>query len=136
MLQELPLILSVFLGSVILVFGLALGSFTTCVVYRIPRRISLWKQENGSYRSFCPNCHTVLQSRDLVPVFSWLIQRGRCRYCGQPIPKRYLLIELAVVSLVGIFAVIFGITLVFFLAALMIPVVAGLISFFLGKQKL
>jgi leader peptidase (prepilin peptidase) / N-methyltransferase len=124
------------LWAIIIVLGLALGSFTTCVIYRVPRRISLWKQENGSYRSFCPNCNAVLQSRDLIPVFSWLFQRGKCRYCRQPIPVRYLLVELAVLVLVCVLAVILGITPQFFIAALMIPAIAGILSFFLVKPKL
>ena len=45
-------------------------------------------------RSFCPQCGAALTAGDLVPVFSWLFLRGRCRHCRAPIPVRYLLVEL------------------------------------------
>jgi prepilin signal peptidase PulO-like enzyme (type II secretory pathway) len=69
--------------------GLALGSFTTMLAYRIPRHISIVTPP-----SHCPNCHSPLKARDLVPIFSWLIERGKCRHCQKPISIRYLLIEL------------------------------------------
>ena len=45
-------------------------------------------------RSVCPQCGHTLGAPDLVPVFSWLFLRGRCRRCGAHIPARYLLVEL------------------------------------------
>lgn len=72
-----------------LLVGLALGSFTTMLSYRIPRRISIVRPP-----SHCPHCRTPLRPRDLVPVLSWLIERGRCRHCDKPIGVRYLLVEL------------------------------------------
>ncbi|MDP9128325.1 MAG: prepilin peptidase [Pseudomonadota bacterium] len=73
-----------------LLVGLALGSFTTMLSYRLPRRLSIIQP-----RSHCPRCNTSLKSRDLVPVWSWLVEKGRCRHCGKPISPRYLLTELA-----------------------------------------
>src|ERR1700729_3706084 len=72
-----------------LLVGLALGSFTTMLSYRIPRRLSIVRPP-----SHCPHCNTPLKPRDLVPVFSWLAEKGRCRHCHKPIIIRYLLIEL------------------------------------------
>lgn len=72
------------------VLGLILGSFLTVVVGRLP--------EGGSVifpPSHCPACKTRLSARELVPVFSYLVQGGRCRHCQKPIPLRYLVIELA-----------------------------------------
>jgi prepilin signal peptidase PulO-like enzyme (type II secretory pathway) len=77
-----------------LVVGLALGSFTTMLAYRIPRRISIVNPP-----SHCPHCRTPLKPRDLVPVFSWLIERGKCRHCQKPIPFRYLMVELVTMVL-------------------------------------
>lgn len=135
-LSDLPWWLLSLVGFIVVLWGASLGSFTTCVVYRVPRGLSLWRQANGSYRSFCPNCHAELQTRDLIPILSWLLQRGRCRYCGVAIPARYLIIELAILTLVlGLFA-IFGLTLLFFAASLMIPVLAGLGSFLLFRNRL
>lgn len=73
------------------VIGLSFGSFLTCAVYRVPRGISLWQRS----RSFCPACGKDLRWFELVPVFSWVIQHGRCRRCKAWIGWRYVLIELA-----------------------------------------
>jgi prepilin signal peptidase PulO-like enzyme (type II secretory pathway) len=73
-----------------LVIGLCLGSFITMLSFRLPRRMSIiWPP------SHCPKCHAHLTPRDLVPVVSWLIGKGRCRHCGAKIGARYILIELA-----------------------------------------
>jgi prepilin signal peptidase PulO-like enzyme (type II secretory pathway) len=72
-----------------LLIGLALGSFTTMLSYRTPRKISVIYPP-----SHCPKCHTPLKFRDLFPVLSWFIQHGRCRHCGASISGRYVIIEL------------------------------------------
>src|SRR5450759_3503049 len=73
-----------------LVVGLALGSFATMLSYRLPRRLSIILP-----RSHCPQCKAVLKTRDLVPVFSWVFARGKCRACSAKIGARYPVIELA-----------------------------------------
>jgi leader peptidase (prepilin peptidase) / N-methyltransferase len=70
-------------------FGLVMGSAVTAIAYRVPRHISWF-----SGRSACPSCHTQLEALDLVPVFSYVFTRGRCRHCGVHIPWRYPLTEL------------------------------------------
>ena len=77
-----------FLGFIV---GSALGSFTTMLAYRLPRRMSI-----VSPRSHCPTCKTPLGARDLVPIFSWLLHKCRCRHCHAGIGARYLWIELAI----------------------------------------
>ncbi len=72
-------------------FGLALGSFLTCVIYRLPRGLLI----TGRQRSRCPACGTTLGWRELIPAFSYMFQGGKCRHCAQPIGVRYVLIELA-----------------------------------------
>lgn len=80
--------------------GLCLGSFATALIYRIPRRISWIVKEKGeASRSCCPSCGQRLKARDLVPLFSWLLMRGRCRYCKNKIPAFYPLVELTVMML-------------------------------------
>jgi len=75
----------------ILIFssGLAFGSFLNVCIYRLPRQISV-----VTPRSACPNCKQPIAFYDNVPILSWLILRGRCRRCRQPISSRYLWIEL------------------------------------------
>ena len=69
--------------------GLVMGSFLHCAAWRIARNESFLKG-----RSRCPQCGHTLTAVELIPVFSWLVQKGRCRACGQRIPIRYPLTEL------------------------------------------
>jgi leader peptidase (prepilin peptidase)/N-methyltransferase len=75
-------------------FGLVIGSFLNVVVWRLPRGESL-----ASPPSHCPHCQAPVQPRDNIPVLSWLLLRGRCRSCGEPISARYPLVELATAAL-------------------------------------
>ncbi|HUP85042.1 MAG TPA: prepilin peptidase [Acidimicrobiales bacterium] len=70
------------------VVGLMVGSFLNVVIHRLPRDESV-----VTPRSHCPNCDTELANRDNIPVLSWLVLRGRCRTCGNPISARYPLVE-------------------------------------------
>lgn len=72
------------------VLGLIFGSFGTVAAWRIPRRETI-----VSGRSHCPECGAKITALENVPVLSWLVLRGRCRHCGNPISVRYPLIELA-----------------------------------------
>src|SRR2546429_5953579 len=83
--------------------GLIVGSFLNVVVYRVPRHESI-----VTPRSRCPGCHTEIAPRDNVPVLSWLMLRGRCRHCGQPISARYPLMELATGVIFAAIAARFG----------------------------
>lgn len=71
------------------VFGLLAGSFLNVVIYRLPRGESI-----VAPGSRCPLCGSRLTWRDLVPVFSYLVLGGRCRYCRRPISLRYPAVEL------------------------------------------
>ncbi len=86
--------------------GLVFGSFATALSYRLPRDISIVAKA----RSSCPSCNHDLSVIDLVPVFSWLFLRGRCRYCKASIGLRYPLIELATLILCLLFYWRFGAT--------------------------
>ena len=68
--------------------GLLLGSFLNVVVHRLPRGGSLVRPA-----SHCPGCGTPVRPYDNVPVLSWLVLRGRCRGCAEPISARYPLVE-------------------------------------------
>lgn len=75
--------------GVCFVLGLVFGSFANVVIQRVPRDESLVKPP-----SECPKCLTPLQWRDNIPIVSWLLLRGKCRHCGEPISARYPLVEL------------------------------------------
>ena len=71
-------------------FGLVMGSFLNCIIYRLQTGEGFLKG-----RSFCPHCRHELSWQDLIPIFSFLILKGRCRYCRKPISWQYPLVELA-----------------------------------------
>ena len=76
------------------VAGLVAGSFFNVVIARLPRHESLVRPA-----SRCPHCGHPVRPYDNVPVLSWLILRGRCRDCGEPISVRYPLVELLTAAL-------------------------------------
>jgi leader peptidase (prepilin peptidase)/N-methyltransferase len=75
-------------------FGLLIGSFLTVVAHRVPRGESV-----VGGRSHCPSCGVQIAAYDNVPVFSWVLLRGRARCCGAPISPRYPLTELLTAAL-------------------------------------
>lgn len=73
----------------IIPLGLCLGSFATAMIARIPQGRSWIASRTKAERSACPHCDHQLSALDLVPLLSWLLLRGRCRYCRKPIGWRY-----------------------------------------------
>lgn len=84
--MEIP---AVFIGYVFVLLGLILGSFGNVVIARLP--------EGRSFggRSECPRCNKTLRARELIPILSFALQRGRCRGCGAPIAWQYPLVEIS-----------------------------------------
>ncbi|MGJ7442090.1 prepilin peptidase [Aquipuribacter sp. MA13-6] len=70
------------------VLGLLIGSFLNVVVHRVPRGESIVTPPSA-----CPGCGARIRPWDNVPVLSWLVLRGRCRDCREPISPRYPLVE-------------------------------------------
>ncbi len=83
--------------------GLLIGSFLNVVIHRVPARQSLVRP-----RSSCPACGHAVRAYDNVPVLSWLVLRGKCRHCGNPIPVRYPLVEASNGILFAAVAIRFG----------------------------
>ena len=70
------------------IYGILIGSFLNVCIYRIP------KGENiAVVRSHCMTCDHQLRWYDNIPLFSWMILRGKCRYCKAPISPQYPIIE-------------------------------------------
>lgn len=69
-------------------FGLIIGSFLNVVAFRLPARASL-----ATPGSHCPSCEAPIKPYDNIPVLSWMLLRGRCRSCSEPIAARYPLVE-------------------------------------------
>ncbi len=74
--------------AIISFFGLCIGSFLNVCIYRLPKSESLIKR-----CSHCTTCGAKIRFYDLVPVFSWLFLKGKCRSCGEKISGRYPLVE-------------------------------------------
>lgn len=91
--------------ALVVLAGLAFGSFVTLVSYRLPRDEPL-----VAGRSRCPSCKTTLRLPALFPLLSWLWQRGKCRYCGVGVSARYPLTELAQALLFLLVYVGYGLT--------------------------
>ena len=91
------------LFSTVALLGLAVGSFLNVVIHRVPRDESLVAP--GSH---CPHCGNPVRHRHNVPVFGWLLLRGRCADCHTPISARYPLVEAGTAALFVAVAARFG----------------------------
>ena len=81
--------MDILLYILIFIMGTVFGSFFTLAVYRIPKR-----QDITHTHSYCPNCNHKLEFLDLIPVFSYIFLRGKCRYCKEKIRPRYFILEI------------------------------------------
>lgn len=87
------------------VLGLVVGSFVNCWAWRYVNGESVMRG-----RSHCTACGHALGVRDLVPVFSWLFSKGRCRYCGNKVSARYPLTELVCAAAFVCIVLVYGLT--------------------------
>lgn len=108
--------------------GLLVGSFLNVVIHRLPQRMEWnWRREARSVLgqpelyepqppgviiepSHCPHCRHKLTWYDTLPVVSWVMLRGRCRHCAEPISVQYPLVELltAILGIVSVWRFGFG----------------------------
>jgi leader peptidase (prepilin peptidase)/N-methyltransferase len=94
------------------ILGLIFGSFATAVAHRVPRNESV-----VTGRSKCPRCGRQIGALENIPVVSWIMLRGRCKNCGEPISPRYPLIELVTGGLFALAAWKYGLTVTGFVYA-------------------
>lgn len=97
--------MNLFISIYIFILGLIFGSFFNVVGLRVPV-----KQSIVNPPSQCPHCGNRLKARDLIPVLSWLMAKGKCRSCSAPISYVYPLGELATGFLFLWMYLTFGIT--------------------------
>lgn len=81
--------MNIFLYGMLFIMGTFFGSFFTLAVYRIPL-----KKDITHEHSFCPNCNHKLGMLDLIPVWSYLALKGKCRYCKEKVRIRYFILEI------------------------------------------
>ena len=115
---------SVFIYAVTAFIGLCLGSFATALAHRLPLGQSILTKT----RSSCPSCGLDLQMMDLVPFFSWLFLKGRCRRCRALIGWRYPVIELSTVFLCLVTLFVFGLNWALVSVFLLMPVVVAIVD--------
>ena len=90
MLNFLPTHVVLYLYILAALLGAVLGSALNCLALRL----AAGEKWSGSERSKCPHCGHTLGVLDLIPVVSWLLLRGKCRYCGGKVSARYIAAEL------------------------------------------
>ncbi len=81
--------MDIFIFSLLVfLYGIVIGSFLNVCIYRIPK-----KENIVTVRSHCMECGYQLKWYDLIPVFSWLFLKGKCRKCGTKLSAQYPIIE-------------------------------------------
>lgn len=113
-----------YLALILFLFGIAIGSFLNVVVYRLRTGKTL------GGRSECLSCGSTLSAMELIPVLSYIIQRGRCASCGCKYSPQYVLVELITGLVFASLAIHFGAYLVgqpLYIALLLHSVIAAIL---------
>jgi leader peptidase (prepilin peptidase)/N-methyltransferase len=111
----------------VIIVGLALGSFSNVCIYRIPKKKSILFPN-----SFCPQCGKRIRFYDNIPILSYLILRGRCRDCKTKIPLQYPLVEFLTAALLTLAYLRFGLSWDF--AARGILIIVMILTFFIDLK--
>ena len=115
-LPNLPYFLLAFMFGL----GTIIGSFLNVVIYRTPKKEQIIKG-----RSHCMGCGKDLEWNDLIPIFSWVFLRGKCRYCKARVSGRYAFVELLCgLSFAALFYV-YGLSLPTLFGVILFPVLIG-----------
>ena len=94
------------------IVGLIVGSFINVIIYRLPKSVMGESISLSSpNRSFCPECKHILGVLELIPLLSYLLQRGKCKHCNQHISIQYPVIELTCGILMSLAFIKFGLNL-------------------------
>ena len=91
-----------------MILGLVVGSFLNVCIDRLPRNQSIIDPP-----SHCPRCGNDLNFKDMIPILSYIWQKGRCRYCGRKISSRYVVVEALTGCLFVLCLMIQGMTIYF-----------------------
>jgi len=94
------------MSIIVFIFGAIVGSFLNVCIYRLPRDKSIIVPN-----SFCPHCEKPIKYYDNVPILSYIILRGKCRYCNAKISIKYPIVEFITASLFTLLYEINGLSL-------------------------
>lgn len=111
------------------VIGLMVGSFLNVCIYRIPRELSIVYPA-----SHCTECGYNISWFDLIPFFSYIMLRGRCRSCGSPISLRYPFIELLTGIVFLMLFIKYGLTPAFIIYAFLMSIL--IVVFFIDLEHM
>ncbi|QTL98551.1 prepilin peptidase [Iocasia frigidifontis] len=103
------------LYSFIFLLGTVIGSFLNVLIYRLPRQESIIAPP-----SHCPECGEYLKVRDLIPMLSFLLNRGKCRYCAKAISWQYPVVEVLTAFLLTILYHNYGLNISFIIYSILI----------------
>lgn len=124
-------LLTVLCAVLFFLLGSVIGSFLNVLAYRIPIKESIVKG-----RSHCTTCGKQILNRDLIPIFSWIFLRGRCRFCKEKISPRYMIVELiTALSYLAAFLVI-GLDIKLIYALLLFPVLITLSLWDIDRKEI
>lgn len=121
----------VIIGFFMFVIGTLFGSFFSLATYRIPRH-----QDILIKRSYCPNCKHNLGFFDLIPILSYIVGKGKCRYCKEKISIRYPILELTNGIVFLIFFVIFKLSINLVIVCISYAVIFVLVGAYVMKTKM
>ena len=127
----MELYINIFVGFCMFAIGTLFGSFFSLATYRIPRN-----QDILVKRSYCPNCKHRLEFFDLIPVLSYIFHGAKCKYCGDKISPRYLLLEISNGIIFLCFYLIFGYTLNLLFVSLLYAVIFVAVGSFIMKLQM
>lgn len=103
--------LSEILGLLIIIgAGLGFGSYSTMIYWRSTSGEVMSGKWLGGKRSHCVHCNHKLRTRDLFPVFNWLLTKGKCHFCGKKINKVYFFVEFFIALFCTLLYLKFGVT--------------------------
>lgn len=114
---ELPTAYTITFIVMAFIFGAVIGSFLNVVILRTPL-----KQSIVTSRSHCWTCGKQLKNIDLIPIFSYIFLRGKCRFCGAKISPRYWIVELTTALMYVLCICTLGLTVEMLFAIVLIPV--------------
>lgn len=117
----MPLVLHIAYAVLAFVLGSVIGSFLNVVILRTPLKKSIITEP-----SHCFSCGHRLAWYDMFPIFSWLFLRGKCRYCGEKISPRYMVVEATTAVLYCLSYLVFGFKLELAFAAVLLAVLVVL----------
>lgn len=123
--------LNCFIILCMFIIGSLFGSFFSLATYRLPRH-----QDIIATRSYCPNCKHRLEFLDLIPVLSYIIRGGKCKYCGDKISLRYFLLETINGFVFVTFYLIFGYTIKCLIVAIVYAVIFVIIGSIIMENKM